>query len=178
MGRRSTGKLVTSGRSIPIRGPITKMVSASCIARLLVMAAEDQQNPMVAYISSPGGLASEALRIISTMDGIRCSVVTYCRGRIGGAATVIAAHGMKGFRSASPASVFSFKFDPEAHRHESLDSYVKLLTEILAQDTRQSPQMVREWLKNGMEFTAEAAKANGLLDQISEEPIEPPSGGG
>ena len=173
MGRRSTGKLVTTGRSIPIRGPITKMVSSSCIARLLVMAAEDQQSPMLAYINSPGGLASEALRIISTMDGIRSSVATFCHGRLGGAATVIAAHGLRGFRVANPAAMFSFQFDPEPRRHESLESYFRLLTEIIAGDTRQNPDTVRNWLQNGVEFTAQAAKSSGLVDQISAEPLIP-----
>lgn len=173
MGRRSTGKLVTTGRSIPIRGAITKMVSSSCIARLLVMAAEDQQSPMVAYINSPGGLASEALRIISTIDGIRSSVATFCRGRVGGAAAVIAAHGLKGYRVACPASVFTFKFDAELRKHESLDSYLKLLVEIVASDTQQSPEKVSDWFKNGVEFSAEAAQANGLVDQISTEPVVP-----
>lgn len=173
MARRSTGKLVTTGRSVPIRGSINKMVSTSCIARLLVMAAEDQVSPMIAYIDSPGGHASEALRILSTIDGTRASVATFCRGRVGGAASVIAAHGLKGFRAASPTAVFSFHFDPEPHKHESVESYLKLLIEIMAQDTKQSHEKVTEWFTNRVEFTAEAARANGLVDLIANDAVVP-----
>lgn len=178
MARRSTGKLVTTGRTVPIRGPISKMVSSSCIARLLVMAAEDQLSPIVAYIDSPTGLASQALRILSTMDGIGASVATFCRGRTGGAATIIAAHGVKGCRVASPNAVFSFKFDVEPNQHENLESYLKLLAETIAADTQQSLETVGAWLKDGVEFTSEQARANGLIDRVAKEPLLPPDNTG
>ena len=74
MARRSTGKLVTTGRTVPIRGAINKMVSTSCIARLLVMAAEDQQSPIVAYIDSPAGRSQP--RMAETMS---LNSRMYCR---------------------------------------------------------------------------------------------------
>lgn len=174
MTRRTTGKLVTTGRNIPIRGSITRMASSSCIARLLVMAAEDQVSPMLAYIDSPGGIASEALRIISTLDGIRCPVATFCRGQTGGAGALIAAHGLRGFRTASPAASFCFKFDPENRRHETLDSYLKLLVDVLAHDTQQPEEQIRIWLQGPLTFNAQQALAHGLVDQVAAEPVLPP----
>lgn len=174
MARRTTGRLVTTGRTVPIRGAISKMVSSSCIARLLVMAAEDQQSPIIAYIDdSASGMASEALRIVSTIDGIRAAVATFSRGRASGAATLIAVHGLRGFRVASPTATFSFKFDSEARQHESVDSYLKLIVDMVAADSQQTVEKVRAWIKDGVEFTAEQAKANGLVDKIGGEPLLP-----
>src|SRR6516164_2719248 len=100
MTRRSTGFLASRflERRVPLRGRITNQLASCCIARLLVLATEHRQKPIVTYIDSPGGSISESLNVISTMNGIQTPVVTFCRGAVGGSAAVIAAHGLKGFR--------------------------------------------------------------------------------
>jgi ATP-dependent Clp protease, protease subunit len=173
MPRRSTGLLARGERRVPVRGPITKLVATSCIARLLVLAAEDQHAPILAYIDSPGGLASEALRILSSLHGIECPVVTFCRGPQGGPATALAAHGVAGFRVCSPNARFAFKFDIENPRHRSTEACLKSLAEILARDSRKSPDQVWQWFSNKTEFTAQEAIANGLIDSISAKPVFP-----
>src|SRR5580765_3201108 len=114
--RRSTGLLASKflERRVPLRGRITNELASCCIARLLVLATEDRQRPIVTYIESPGGSTLESLNVISTMNGIHSPVVTFCRGPIGGAAAVISAHGLKGFRAADPASRFSCQLPREA----------------------------------------------------------------
>src|SRR6516225_1288317 len=109
MSRRSTGFLASRflERRVPLRGRINRQLASCCIARLLVLATEDRQKPIVTYIDSPGGSVSESLNVISTMNGIQTPVVTFCRGLVGGAAVVIAAHGLKGVRIAEPGKKFS-----------------------------------------------------------------------
>ncbi len=173
MPRRSTGLLVRGERRVPVRGPITKLVATSCIARLLVLAAEDERAPILAYIDSPAGLASESLRILSSLNGIQCPIATFCRGPQGGAATALAAHGFPGFRACSPNARFSFKFDAEVSRHKNLEDMLDSLAEILARDTRQTRDRVRQWFSSAAQFTAQEAVAQGLIDTISPKPIFP-----
>ncbi len=173
MPRRTTGLLATGERRVPVRGPITKVVASSCIARLLVLAAEDQRAPILAYIDSPGGLASEALRIISSLDGVECPVATFCRGPQGGAAVALAAHGLRGFRVCSPNARFSFNLDAEDSRHRRADSHLALLQATLSKDTGRSPELIAQWFADKTMFTAQEAIANGLIDSVSSKPVLP-----
>jgi len=176
--RRSTGLLASRllERRVPLRGEITNQLASCCIARLLVLATEDRQKPIITYIDSPGGEVAEALSVISTMNGIRSPVVTFCRGSIGGAAAVIAAHGLKGFRAADPGTHFSLGLrDVPAGNHsaELHESYLKLLAQILATDTARSEADVHLWLTRGVQFNAQEAMHNGLIDAIAREPLVP-----
>jgi ATP-dependent protease ClpP protease subunit len=129
---------------------------------LLVLATEDRQRPIVTYIESPGGSVQESLNVISTMNGIHSPVVTFCRGLIGGGAAVICAHGLKGFRAADPGARFSF--------HES---YLRLLVQVLAADTGHPESEVLQWFTEGVEFSAQQAMENGLIDAIARTPLLP-----
>lgn len=176
--RPSTGLLTGSVRErrAPLRGRITRQTASCCIARLLVLAAEDQRRPIVAYIDSPGGSARDLLSIVSTMNGIRCPIVTFCRGAVGGPATVIEAHGLRGFRVASPNARFSLKefdFVADGGRMAGKEALLPLLAEILAKDARKQKAEVMEWLAKGAEFGSQEALRMGLIDQISTKPILP-----
>lgn len=176
--RRSTGLLTGRllERRVPLRGTITNQLASCCIARLLVLATEDRQKPIITYIDSPGGSVAEALSVISTMNGIRSPVVTFSRGAIGGAAAVIAAHGLKGFRTADPAAHFSLGIKNETSGDESAElheSYLKLLVQILVNDTSKSEAEVLRWLTQGVEFNAQEAMHNGLIDAIALDPLLP-----
>src|SRR6266404_2007395 len=162
MSRRSTGLLASRflERRVPLRGQITNQLASCCIARLLVLATEDRQKPIVTYIESPGGSVAESLGVISTMNGIRSPVVTFCRGPIGGAAVVIAAHGLKGFRAADAGTHFSLRLHSEHSGNgtiEAHESYLKLLAQILAHDVARPEAEVLGWLTNGAEFSPQDA---------------------
>jgi len=178
MSRRSTGFLASRllERRVPLRGRITNELASCCIARLLVLATEDRQKPIITYIESPGGSVAESLGVISTMNGVRSPVVTFCRGAIGGAAAVIAAHGLKGFRAADLGSHFSLRLEPEdpsGSGFENHESYLKLLAQIFANDTARPEVEVLRWLTEGAEFTAQEAVRNGLIDAIVRQPLLP-----
>jgi ATP-dependent Clp protease protease subunit len=175
--RRSTGLLASKflERRVPLRGRITNELASCCIARLLVLATEDRQRPIVTYIESPGGSVMESLNVISTMNGIHNPVVTFCRGLIGGGAVVISAHGLKGFRAADPGSRFSFRLQSEAKENgrETHESYLRLLVQVLAADTGQPESKVLQWFTEGAEFSAQQAMENGLIDAIARTPLLP-----
>jgi ATP-dependent protease ClpP protease subunit len=178
MSRRSTGFLASRylERRVPLRGLITNQLASCCIARLLVLATEDSHKPIITYIESIGGSVSEALNVISTMNGIRSPVATFSRGPVGGVAAVIAAHGLKGFRTAEPGAHFSLALQNEVRknsRDSSHESYLKLLVQILANDTAHEESEVLGWLTDGAQFTAQQALQQGLVDIVAREPVLP-----
>ena len=157
-----------------LRGRITKLIASCCIARLVVLAAEDQEEPIVIYIDSPGGSAAEALGILSTMNGIRCPVLTYCRGLVAGPAAVIAAHGQNGRRSAVANARFSLKLSGFTdHEKDGFGSVLTLLIDVLAKDCGRSTEEVLEWVRNGTEFNPQEALRWGLLDSVASSPVLP-----
>ena len=166
-------------RRVPVRGKISSQLASCCIARLLVLATEDRQKPIITYIDSPGGEPAEALSVISTMNGIHSPVVTFCRGVVGGPAAIIAAHGLKGCRTADPGAQFSLLLqsgtaaNSGVHSHES---YLKLLAQILAADTGRPQEEVLGWLTHGAQFTPQEAIRHGLIDVIAREPVLPKAG--
>jgi ATP-dependent Clp protease, protease subunit len=179
MARFSTGLLVGADRErcVPLRGRLTRQIAACCIARLLVLATEQPGQPIIIYIDSPGGPIKESLPILSTMDGIRCPIATFCRGETSGTAAVIAARGTWGFRIANPGSRFSFRPPGATRPTHDLVTDEKLfpaLAELLAQNVRKPEAEVLAWLKYGVEFTATQALANGLIDKVSPKPLLPP----
>jgi ATP-dependent Clp endopeptidase proteolytic subunit ClpP len=163
-------------RRVPLRGKLNSQLASCCIARLLVLATEDRQKPIITYIDSPTGEASGALSVISTMNGIQSPVVTFSRGVIGGAAAVVAAHGLKGFRTAHPNAEFSLKLGagPEIDGNtQPQESYVKMLTQLLAKDTGRPEEEVFGWLTHGIQFSAQEAVRHGLIDSVATEPVLP-----
>ncbi len=174
--RPSTGRLTSSvqERRVVLRGKITKLIGSCCIARLVVLAAEDQENPIIIHIDSPGGSSSEAMGILSTMNGVRCPVLTYCRGQVTGPAAIIAAHGLFGHRAAASAARFSFKFpgstDP---RDASAGLLLSALAESLSKDTGRPMEEILQWFRTGAEFSAPEAVRAGIIDAVSAEPLYP-----
>ncbi|HVV73886.1 MAG TPA: ATP-dependent Clp protease proteolytic subunit [Verrucomicrobiae bacterium] len=175
-GRPSTGRLTSPAqeRRVIMRGRLTKLIASCCIARLVVLAAEDQLEPIIVYIDSPGGSLSEAMGVLSTMNGVRCPVLTFCRGQVAGPAAIIAAHGLTGYRVAAPGARFSLKFSGGAGQEESdVESLLPLLTEALSKDTRRTREEVLEWFRSGAEFGAQEAIRRGFIDTIAEQPVIP-----
>ena len=151
------------------------------MARLLVLATEQPGRPIVIYIDSPGGPVKEALPILSTMNGIKCPIATFCRGEVIGTAAVIAARGVPGFRVATPGARFSFRRSAATRSGHDLISDEKLfptLAEILARDVHKPVAEVLAWLKDGVEFSGAQALANGLIDKMSPKPLLPPVSSG
>ncbi len=177
--RASTGLLTGAGRerSVPLRGRITRQVASCCIARLLVLATEDPQRPIVIYIDSPGGLVSDSLPILSTMNGIRSPIATFCRGQAGGTAAIIAAHGRRGFRVAAPGAHFSFEAIPGAIASEPTrdgeEPFLNLLAELLGKAVQRTEAETLRWLSGGLRFSPQEAMHCGLIDSVSAQPLLP-----
>jgi ATP-dependent Clp protease protease subunit len=164
---------------VPLRGRLNKDAATCYIARFLVLAAEDSARPIIAYVVSSGGFASEALMVMSTMSGIRCPIVTFCPGTVTGPAIAIASGGMNGFRVAAPAAVFSFtgfEINGAARDSEGNDPVLGVFAEALSKSTGQPPAKIIEWIRSGARFSAAEACQHGLIDEVADEPVFPELG--
>jgi ATP-dependent Clp endopeptidase proteolytic subunit ClpP len=177
--RPSTGRLTSPAqeRGVALRGRITRVVASCCIARLVVLASEDPRSPIVVHVDSPGGSPAEAMSILSTMNGIHCPVVTFCRGEVFGPAAIIASHGLRGYRVATAGCRFSLKIvgakEPARREAERAEPLLPLLTDLLVKSTRQPHQKIMASLTTGTPFSSQEALKIGLIDAIASEPVFP-----
>ena len=166
-------------RRAPLRGPITRRTSAFWIARLLYLEAADRHAPILVDLESSGGPVVESMRAIQVLTKLSCPVAVHCRGTISGTALSVAAHGMKGYRTADPAARFVFSLESAeassngGQGNSSGSSSPEQLIEGLAKVAGRQASEVAGWLGSGAEFDAQQAAANGLIDAVSAEPHVP-----
>lgn len=77
-------------------------MSATVIAQLLFLEAENPEKPISMYINSPGGSVSAGLAIYDTMNYIRSPVSTTCMGMAASMGSLLLAGGAPGHRYILP----------------------------------------------------------------------------
>ncbi|WP_028815166.1 ATP-dependent Clp protease proteolytic subunit [Streptomyces flavidovirens] len=129
------------------------------------------------YINSPGGSHTAMTAIYDTIQFVTCDVETICLGQAASPAAVLLAAGTPGKRLALPGArvlLSQPSIDQPVHGRPSdleieareLTRMRKLLTELLARHTGRSVARVDEDIERDKVFTAEAAAAYGLVDQV------------
>ena len=165
-------------RVVPLRGLITEQSVYYFMSRLLYLAAESPKEPILMEITSPGGLIPQSLELIRIMDKLPCAVNTFCRGTVGGMATIMAAHGARGFRTALTNCRFSLALGngdaTTAPGPDSGDPTVRKAVNLLLRDAAKGKEQVMNWLETGVEFSAQQALEAGLIDFLSTPPPKPP----
>ena len=80
-------------------GPIDHNVANTVIAQLLFLQSENPKKDIQLYINSPGGVVTDGLAIIDTMNHIKNDVSTICVGIAASMGSHILSAGTKGKRS-------------------------------------------------------------------------------
>lgn len=173
---KSTGVLtgVLHSRRVPLRGLITERIAACCINRILVLAADNRRQPIIIDVESPGGSVRDALSIIRTINGITCPVATFSRGYVGGAAVMIAAHGLRGYRVAIPNTRFQFAPGLCSEPNHDVGPWHSVL-QILAAAAQKPESEIEKWLRVGADFDPQKAVASGIIDLVGAKPLFPDS---
>ena len=89
-------------RIIVITEQIDDHMMGVIVSQLLYLEAEDSEEPIHIYISSPGGSVMAGLAILDTMELINAPVYTYAMGMVASMAAVIFTCGEKGHRYILP----------------------------------------------------------------------------
>jgi ATP-dependent Clp protease protease subunit len=164
-------------RPVPVRGPLNQATATSCVNRLLSLEKQDRIRPILLHITSPLGSLAECLSIMRILDSLSCPAITFCASLVGGPAVLLAAHGLRGCRVATPDCRFSLspsQFVAETEHSEREDVLVQdQLVRILARDLRRTEAQAREWLQSASELSAEEALKCGLIDSIANQPLFP-----
>ncbi|KAI7585667.1 ATP-dependent Clp protease proteolytic, partial [Hortaea werneckii] len=91
-------------RIVCLNGEVEETTSASIVAQLLFLEAENPQKPINLYINSPGGSVTAGLAIYDTMQYIQSPVSTICLGQAASMGSLLLCGGAKGTRYCLPHS--------------------------------------------------------------------------
>ncbi|HUP87036.1 MAG TPA: ATP-dependent Clp protease proteolytic subunit [Acidimicrobiales bacterium] len=150
-----------------------KVAGAVC-AQLLLLA-EDSDKDIAVYINSPGGSVTAGLAIYDTMQYVACDVSTVCIGLAASMGQFLLCAGAPGKRFALPHSrvmmhqplgQFQGQAADIAIQAEQIIYMKRMMAERIAQHTGQSVERIEDDSDRDRWFTAEEAKAYGLVDQV------------
>ncbi|KAL1623978.1 hypothetical protein SLS56_008030 [Neofusicoccum ribis] len=164
-------------RIVCLNGEVNEVVSASVVAQLLFLEADNPEKPINLYINSPGGSVTAGLAIYDTMTYIRSPVTTICVGQAASMGSLLLCGGAPGHRFCLPHSsimihqpsggYFGQASDIAIHAKEILrirtqlnKIYQKHLTKPHTLD------QIEKLMERDYFMAAEEAKELGLIDKI------------
>lgn len=154
---------------------IDDYVANLVIAQMLFLYAEDPDKDISLYINSPGGSITAGMAIYDTMQYIRADVSTICVGLAASMGAFLLAAGTKGKRFALPNAEIMIHqpsggatgqaTDIEIHAKRIIHIKEKL-NKILAVNTGQPIERIREDTERDRFMDSEEAKEYGLIDDL------------
>jgi ATP-dependent Clp protease protease subunit len=156
---------------------INDQVANSVIAQLLHLEREDPERDISLYIQSPGGEVHAGLAIYDAMQLNRCDVATFAVGVCASMATVLLSSGTPGKRYAMPNATIHMHqvlisggiqgqaSDIEIEARETI-RINEIIRDILARNTGQDPERIRQDFDRNFWMDAQRAKEYGMIDEI------------
>jgi ATP-dependent Clp protease protease subunit len=164
-----------SDRIVYLGTEIDDGVANVIVAQLLHLESDNSDLPIDVYINSPGGSMTAMLAIYDTMQFIHAPVTTTCVGQAASAAAVLLAAGEPGQRYILPHGRVLLH-QPSAQGQGTLPDLVlharevvrirAQMEEVLSRHTGQTQERLRADTDRDKIFTAEGARAYGLVDEI------------
>ena len=144
-------------------------------AQLLFLESVDSTKDIQIYLNSPGGSVYAGLGIYDTMQYIQPKIATICTGLAASMASVLLCAGEKGMRCALPHARVMIHQPMGGADGQATDMEItvreilklkKELYEIIANHSGQSFEQVEKDSDRDHWFTAEEAKAYGMIDEV------------
>ena len=145
------------------------------VAQLLFLYAEDPDKDIMLYINSPGGSVTAGMAIYDTMQYVRSDVSTICIGLAASMGAFLLAAGAKGKRFALPDSEILIHQPSAGARGQVTDIEIhtrrllqvkERLNLILAENTGQAIEKIKQDVERDFFFDPQEAKEYGLIDDI------------
>jgi ATP-dependent Clp protease protease subunit len=162
-------------RIIVLGVEVDDQVANRLCGQLLLLSAEDPRSDISLYINSPGGSVSAGLAIYDTMRLIPNDVSTLAMGLAGSMGQVLLSAGTAGKRFSLPhaqilmhqgsAGFGGTAADVEIYA-EQLERIGTTLLRLISEHTGQPVETVERDSRRDRWFTAEEARAYGLIDHI------------
>ena len=162
-------------RIIFLTGAVYDETASVICAQLLFLEAENPNKDISLYINSPGGVVTAGLSIYDTMQYIKPEVTTLCIGQAASMGSLLLCGGAVGKRFSLPNSRIMVHqpsggfqgqaTDIEIHAKEIL-LVRERLNEIYSKHSGQKVKDIADALERDRFYTAEEAKAFGLIDEV------------
>jgi ATP-dependent Clp protease protease subunit len=170
-------ELMLENRVIFMIGEINQSSAARVMMQMLYLEDQKRGQQINLYINSPGGAVDDTLAMYDTMQFISSDVATYCIGRAYSGAAVLLCAGEAGKRHILPhakvmihqpyGGITGQTSDIQIQAEQIINSKATL-NKIIANHTGQSFDTVAQDGERDKYFTAEEAKAYGLVDEVFE----------
>ena len=171
----SLDELMLENRVIFLVGEINQASSARIMMQMLYLEDQKKGQQINLYINSPGGAVDDTLAMYDTMQFISSDVATYCIGRAYSGAAVLLCAGEKGKRHILPHAKVMIHQPYGGITGQTSDIQIqaeqiigakKTLNELIANHSGQSFETVAEDGERDKYFSADEAKAYGLVDDV------------
>ena len=171
----SLDESMLENRVIFLVGEINQASSARIMMQMLYLEDQKKGQQINLYINSPGGAVDDTLAMYDTMQFISSDVATYCIGRAYSGAAVLLCAGEKGKRHILPHAKVMIHQPYGGITGQTSDIQIqaeqiigakKTLNELIANHSGQSFETVAEDGERDKYFSADEAKAYGLVDDV------------
>ncbi|KAL1991585.1 hypothetical protein VTN49DRAFT_4893 [Thermomyces lanuginosus] len=176
-------------RIVCLNGEIDDTVSASIVAQLLFLEADNPEKPIHLYINSPGGSVTAGLAIYDTMRYIASPVSTICVGQAASMGSLLLCGGEPGKRYSLPHSSimmhqpsggrFGQATDIAIHAKEILrvrTQLNKIYERHLTGKKKLTLEEIDKMIERDYFMGAEEALELGIIDEILDQRIKPKEG--
>ena len=162
-------------RIIILADEVNKVTANLVVAQLLFLEAEDPDKDIMLYINSPGGVITDGMAIYDTMQYIKCDVSTICMGMAASMGSFLLAGGAKGKRFALPHAEIMIHQPLGGAQGQATDIAIQAehiikiknrMNEMLAKNTGQPLEKIKNDVERDYFMTAEEAKAYGIIDEV------------
>ena len=152
-------------------------VANSIVAQLLLLDSENNEKDIMLYINSPGGVITAGMAIYDTMNLIKSDVCTICLGDAASMGAFLLSAGAKGKRMALPNSRVMIHQPLGGAKGQATDIEIEakeilrmkeMLISIMAENSGQPYEKVKEDCERDHFLTAYEAKEYGLIDKVIE----------
>jgi ATP-dependent Clp protease protease subunit len=169
-------------RIIFVTGGVEDHMASVVTAQLLFLESENPKKDIYMYINSPGGVVTAGMAIHDTMQYIRPKVGTVCIGQAASMGAFLLSAGEPGMRVAltnarimihqPSGGAQGMASDIEIQAREILRIRARM-NELMAHYTGQSVEEIEKNVERDKFFSADEAKAFGLVDEVFEKRPQP-----
>jgi ATP-dependent Clp protease protease subunit len=164
-------------RIVFVTGPVEDHMATLITAQLLYLESENPKKDIYMYINSPGGVVTAGMAVHDTMQYIRPKVGTVCIGQAASMGAFLLSAGEPGMRVAlmnarimihqPSGGAQGMASDIEIQAREILRIRHRM-NELMSKYTGQSLEDIERNVERDKFFSADEAKAFGLVDEVFE----------
>ena len=168
-------RLLLKERIVFLGSEVNDEIANYLTAQMLYLEGEDPEKDIWLYINSPGGSVTAGMAIYDTMQFISCDVATVCMGMAASMGQFLLTAGAAGKRYTLPNARIMMHQPLAGLRGQATDiaiqaeqlAYTKRrMAELTAHHSGQTLEQIQADSERDRWFTADQAKAYGLVDAV------------